>query len=461
MKWSVVFGLGLALGAMAPAIAFTATAPAAGSEGAAGDGILAAGVRQVTLPNGLTVLLAPDSLATAVDVAVWYPAGTRAEPPGKSGLTQLVERAMFHGTRKVPGTGFQQRLLAEGSAPGSLSHPDYALFFETVAPAALETALELEADRMASLAIGAAQFETERRAAVQDRRTRLDRRAIGRGYEKLFATAFAGHPYARPAIGVAADLERLTPADAATFLRNYGPRGALLTVTGRIDPEPALALVRRHFGAIAARPAAPARAASPLRAQTAERRVIDTHTGSSSLLFMGWRGGPERDPANPALELLGVLLGDGQPSRLQGALVAAGPRVAEVQADFDRRRDASLLFCVVALKPGQDSTGVEQALRGAVEALAHAPLSDDDLERGKRRIEARMLADLETTRGRGQAIGNARMLEGDAAAWDRRLARVRALTAAEVQSAAAAVLKPATRSTVWLLARGAAEGGAK
>ena len=41
---------------------------------------------RVTLDNGMHVVLAPDSLATAVDVAVWFPAGSRHEKPAQAGL---------------------------------------------------------------------------------------------------------------------------------------------------------------------------------------------------------------------------------------------------------------------------------------------------------------------------------------------------------------------------------------
>src|SRR5439155_19767112 len=50
---------------------------------------------RVTLKNGMRVVLAPDSLATAVDVAVWFPAGTRHEKSTQSGLALLAARLGF------------------------------------------------------------------------------------------------------------------------------------------------------------------------------------------------------------------------------------------------------------------------------------------------------------------------------------------------------------------------------
>jgi predicted Zn-dependent peptidase len=38
---------------------------------------------RTTLANGLRVVLAPDANATAVDVALWFPSGTRHERPAR------------------------------------------------------------------------------------------------------------------------------------------------------------------------------------------------------------------------------------------------------------------------------------------------------------------------------------------------------------------------------------------
>ena len=67
-------------------------------------------VETKTLKNGLRVVLAPDPDALAADVAVWYATGSRFEKPGRSGITHLFERLMFHGT-KASGAGDYRRLL--------------------------------------------------------------------------------------------------------------------------------------------------------------------------------------------------------------------------------------------------------------------------------------------------------------------------------------------------------------
>src|SRR5688500_2224628 len=62
-----------------------------------------AGIEHETyeLGNGLKVILAPDASATTVSVNVWYDAGSRREPRGRSGFAHLFEHLMFQGSDNV------------------------------------------------------------------------------------------------------------------------------------------------------------------------------------------------------------------------------------------------------------------------------------------------------------------------------------------------------------------------
>ena len=66
---------------------------------------------------------------------------------------------------------------------------------------------------------------------------------------------------------------------------------------------------------------------------------------------------------------------------------------------------------------------------------------------------------LQTARQRGQALGEAELLAGDAAAATRRLEALDKVTAADVKRVAARVMTDAGRAIVWLLP--AAEGGTR
>src|SRR5688572_11161371 len=57
---------------------------------------------QFTLDNGLTVLVREDHKLPIVSVEVVYQAGSRSDPPGKSGLAHLFEHILFYGSEHHP-----------------------------------------------------------------------------------------------------------------------------------------------------------------------------------------------------------------------------------------------------------------------------------------------------------------------------------------------------------------------
>jgi len=405
-------------------------------------------VRIVKLDNGLELVLAADPAATAIDVAVWYASGTRYERPGQVGIAHLFEHLMFRGSAKFGPQQHIRRVVAEGGTFGAFTTADYTCFHQTLPPEALRLSFELEADRMTGLRLTQAVLDAER-VAVREERARRPEGAVGRGLQRLYGVAFADHPYRWPVLGYDADLEKLTLAQARDWYATYfGPRNAVVTVTGRFDAAEAEALARRILGPLAGGRAASApavRAGAPKPGRGTE--VAETRL---PLLLAGWRGPGRSDPDAALFPLLANALGRGPGARLERSLVHGDQELLSVEAELDARRDGSILYALAAVNEGADTAQVEGDLAAEVELLATEPLPDVELARAKAQAESGILYGWVASRGRAQALGTARMADGDAAAAARQLERIRACTAADLQRAAGKLLTPARRSFVWV-----------
>jgi zinc protease len=443
-----VLVLALSLAAARPAL--PATAPA-GIPGA---------VRTSQLPNGLRVVLAPDSDAAAVDVAVCYDAGLSAERPGQTGIAYLFEHLMFDGSAHVPRHGHQARIEGLGGTAGAVTTADGIYFFETVPASGLDTALVLEADRMTGLTLDAARFDAERAAIAGERQQSLMGAPLLDGQQRLAERAWAGHPYHSPVTGSPADLAKLTLKDVQYWYRTrYGPKRAVLTVVGRFDPDEALGLIRTRFGSLTGgdASASSAKLASP----TAERRGWAVGALPFRVLLVGWNGPGRGDADAAALALAATLVGRGDGAALRADLVDRQHLCFFADGDMDIRRDGSLVVLTVGLQPGADSSQVEQTVTAALEKLATTPPADDALAGARRRLENYLLFGWQTTRGRGQSLGSAMATTGDAATVNRELERIRACTPADVQRAAAKWLIESRRTVMWMAARPAPPGGGR
>lgn len=418
----------------------------AGAAAAQTEGL---GARRHVLRNGLTVVLAPDSLAAAVDVAVWYRTGPVYESPGQSGISYLLGRLMYRGTKRHPDGEFRRLLQAQGAAMNSVTNPDFSCYYQTVPAEALDLTLELEADRMAGLAITPQTFEAERDAARADFTARLEASPLALGVARLYATAFGDHPYGRPVLGKREELDALSPKDVEAFARaRHVPGQALLTIVGRFDAKAVMATVDRTFGAVPKR-SSPKLPLAKLPAATGEMRGDEPLKMPGRAVLVGWRGPGAKDPDAAAVDVLAEILVRGAGSRVARLAASQSDILFQAQGDLDASEQASLLY-VLGLAAGADSSLAEQVIVAEVEQLAREPVSAEELEQAKRQIEVRTLSSWQTVRGRAQSLGLAQLLEGDAKAATARLERVRKLVPEDVRLAASRMLTGQRRSVVWM-----------
>lgn len=414
--------------------------------------------RVVMLRNGLRVLLAPDSLATTADVAVWYPCGTRWERPGESGAAALSERLLLRGSEHVPDGEHVRRVRDAGGVVGTNPTPDGLCVYETVPPEALELVLRLEADRMAGLRGSAAAIEQDRGRLREQHARVLTTVPAVEGLERLHALLFPGHPYGSPVLGNPANVDRLKPVDVAAWARaRLGPSGAVLTVTGRFDAPATLALVRRLFEPLARRGEGAGVAARVTEPRGPVRAEIAGHWPVRALL-MGWRAPGAADASATALEVLTQILGVGPGSRLRGSLPGAAAGQLVAQGNIELRRDASLVWVTVLAPADADTAALERDVLDAAARLAQEPPSPEELTRARKQLEVTSRFAQQTSRGRAQALGEALWLTGDATASASRLGAIARVSAEDVRAAAQRVLADANRATVWVAPAADASG---
>jgi len=417
------------------------------------EGAESAAIRSETLDNGMQVILAPDARAASVDLSVWYKAGTVTESSGQSGSTNLLGRLMYLGSKQFDAVEHARQIAIAGGTLNSTVNPDYAGFFQTLPPEALETAIRMEADRMKALTFDEGDVQSIVAALHAQRQQVEHGSSVGLGLEKLYGLAFEGHPYAWPVVGRDSDLDRLTVRSLEQYHReHFAPEMAVVTIVGRCDADAALAAVRKHFGALPRRTRGVQKVPA-VEAHDGLRRV--TEGGASSRMIMvGWLGPGAGSADMPAFELLTEILVGGSGSRLMRSSVAPG---VAARGDLDRRRLASLLYCVAAPRPGTDTTGVEQAVIERMEAVATEELSVQEIERAKKRMEAALTFAMQSPRGRAEQIGAAQMLVGDYHLASQRIDKLRAVSAEDLRRTAQKYLTADHRNVVWLMTD---EGGA-
>ncbi|MEZ5202716.1 MAG: pitrilysin family protein, partial [Micropruina glycogenica] len=182
-------------------------------------------LHQATLDNGLRVIVNPDPSVPVVAVNLWYDVGSRDERPGRTGLAHLFEHLMFEGSANVTSGEHLATVQSVGGSANATTWFDRTNYFETVPTGALDLALWLEADRLASLQVTQHNLDNQRDVVMEEKRQRYDNVPYGDVMLHLVQLTFpADHPYGHPTIGSMDDLAAATLDDAkAFFATHYAP----------------------------------------------------------------------------------------------------------------------------------------------------------------------------------------------------------------------------------------------
>lgn len=367
---------------------------------------------ELTLPNGLRVLLHEDHRTPQVAVNVWYRVGFADDPPGKRGLAHLFEHMMLRGSKHVGRDRSFGLLTAAGaSEQNATTSFDRTNYFETVPSNQLALALWIESDRMGF-------FLDTLDGAILDKEKEVVRNEYRSGTQDkpyAFLQRFArnavypmGHPYHWTIEGEMQDTDAITIDDVRTFFRaHYGPNNATLVIAGDIDRVAAKALVEKYFASLPRSPAVrDPRVVVTAPILDSEIR-IDVETGAEApRLMIGWPGPPDFTEGDVSMKLLADLLARSKAGRLYDALVrgAAVADAVRISQDVFGVRHARILWLVVDLKKGLDPARALTIVDGVLDELRAKGPTVDEVERAKARVNTSRLWSLESVTTRADLL---------------------------------------------------------
>ncbi|MBB4860262.1 putative Zn-dependent peptidase [Novosphingobium chloroacetimidivorans] len=392
-----------------------------------------------TLANGLTVIVHTDRKAPVVGVTTYYRVGSKHEPRGKTGFAHLYEHLFFGGSANVP--SFDIPLEAAGSTPtnGSTWY-DRTNYVETVPTGALPLALFMEADRMGHLLPAVTQDKLDKqRGVVQNEKRQGDNEpyglmsyAVGEG---LFPV---GHPYRHETIGSMADLDAATLGDVRKwFTDHYGPNNVVLALSGDIDAATARPMVEKYFGAIPRGPEVRPVQAAPVTLTAPSSREM-TDRVPVTRITRNWSGPGLNDADAPALEIGLHVLGGLASSRLDNALVRGKEVAVSVTASAQTFEQVSFLQATMDVKPGVDRKQAEAAFDQVIADYVQQGPNEDEVRRAVMSVISGEIGGLEVVGGmggKGATLAEGELYSNDPAKYKQDLARMAALTPADVRTA--------------------------
>jgi zinc protease len=394
---------------------------------------------KTVLPNGLTVIVREDHSAPVVSAQVWCRAGSIHEDRWLgAGLSHVLEHMLFKGTATRGVAGIAQEVEANGGYINAYTTHDRTVYHIDIPSKNWRTAVDILADCMMNATIPEAELLKEKQ--VIHREMAMNQDDPGRRIHwTLWQTAYTTHPYRYPVIGYPDIYDRTTRDDVvAYYKKNYVPNNLTFVVVGAVNAAEVIATIRdltKNFrmNAVApvAIPAEPPQLSRRERHETAPLQI--------SHLRLAWHIPSLTDPDTPALDVLGIILGSGNSSRLYRQVQQKQGLVTSISAGAYTPSDPGLFLVAATSEPGNRSAATDAILE-EIKQLATNKITDAECRKAVKKSLTAHYDNLKTMENQAGDLAYSDLLVGDPGYSEKYLKDLRRVTPADLQRVAAKYL---------------------
>lgn len=385
--------------------------------------------------DGLVVLTSAKPSAGLASVHVSVNAGSSFEEERLgSGLAHLVEHMLFKGTRtRGPGT-VEKEAKSYGALLNGSVNTDTADYYITVPKENLRQALSLLKDILSNALFDGAEMQKEAEVIAREigyGRDDPEKRLI----RSLYETAYLSHPYRYPVIGYEDGLRSLARDDLVRFYeRTYVPANMVVAVAGDIDEQDAASAVIDEFKDFGRNNRnRPALVSEPR--QICERRSTVRMPLELAYMAIAFHTTRLMDPDLFACDVLAMILGRGDDSRLSRALVKRTALAHSVSAWNHTPRDPGLFVVSSVLEEGNAEKARGAILR-EIAAVKEGLVTDEELTSAKRMALADHIFSTQTSSGLAESLATGYLMAGTADFSDRYVKGISSVTKEDVRTAA-------------------------
>ncbi|GAB4134933.1 MAG: pitrilysin family protein [Cyanobacteria bacterium J069] len=346
-------------------------------------------LHRTVLSNGLVVLTTENAAADIVAARLFVRVGSRYEAPQKSGVSHLLTSVLTKGTARLSSMEIAEQIESVGASLGTDSSPDYCLLSLKTVSRDFAEMLKLAAELLRSPSFPESEVELEQRLTLQGIRS-MQEQPFAVAQKQLRQAMYGDHPYALPGLGTEETVAQLSRADLLHHHQtHFRPDNLVISITGRITPEEAIALVSEAFGDWQAplknRAPVPLLSAPTPSVVSNPHRVATPQDTQQAIVMLGYLTPSVHAEDYMALKLLSTYLGNGLSSRLFVELREKQGLAYEVSAYYPTRLDRSQFIAYMGTAPGNVAIALE-GLHREVSRLAAEPLSEDELQSAKNKL---------------------------------------------------------------------------
>lgn len=368
------------------------------------------------LANGLKVVMVPFDSPGIVAYYTIVRVGSRNEvEPGHSGFAHFFEHMMFRGTERFSTQEYNEVYKLLGADTNAYTSSDRTVYHELFGSAGLESAIDVESDRMMNLAYTEADFKQEAKAVLGEYNKNYSN-PLRKLYERVRDTAYTTHTYKHTTMGFIDDIIDMPNQHDYSlkfFERHYTPSNTILLLVGDFEIEPTVAMIEKYYGPWNRKAYEQDIPVEPEQTQ-AKSEHIDWDNPTLPYLVIGFKT-PAFSTENTdcaAIDVLSMML-FGENGSLYKKLVIQDQTVEMLDGGMPNSRDPGLFYIYARLTDVAHLDDVRNDIYGALAEAATTPIAADKLEKTKANLRYDLAMSLDTAAAVASALTGYLSLTGD------------------------------------------------
>jgi zinc protease len=402
---------------------------------------------EMTLPNGLKVVVAKSSDLPLIAARLVVRAGASSDPAGKAGTANLMSDVITEGTKTRTAQDIASQSEALGTEISAASDWESATLDLSVVKTNLKPALSILADVAQNPVFNAEDVERMRTQELDGLKVAYQQPGTLAAYAAA-PILYAGTPMGHVQAGTPASLPRIVREDLIALHKGaWRPDNAVLVLTGDITPEAGFALARAAFAGWKAPAGKPLSAPKITPVSALRDVVIDLPGTGQAAVRITKTAIPRSDPGYYTGIVTNSVLGGGYSSRLNQEIRVRRSLSYGAGSSLSARLSIGSFAASVQTK-NESAAEVVGLVKAEMTRLAAQPVTPEELTARKLVLIGDYGRDLGTADGLATILGNLSFYKINLAEIQAYTTRVEAVTPDQVKAFAATYLDPAKTSVI-------------
>jgi len=343
--------------------------------------VYAGETHQITLDNGMVVILKENHSTPMVSSVVCVRTGSKFEDESNNGFTHFLEHLLFNGTESLDRIELNEGFKDHGGYINAFTQKDLTGYLFVIPSIYSEYALKTQADQLFNSILPESEFPKERKIVIEEIKMNYD--DPDNQAEMFFdSLIYQGTPYARTVLGPIDVIETIPRAEVLTYYKErYLPNNMIALFIGDFQSEEFAKLVNKYYGK--PRPGIlPAEQKFTIDPPYEKNIRYLKYPGEITKIHCVFPAPRYDDPDYYAIDMLTQILDSGESSPLYKVLTQGdGPLVNEMSFFLEANKDFSLLHFTATVNDPQNIERVVSVTGGFLANLADTPLDEQRLRR--------------------------------------------------------------------------------